>query len=294
MSGCEQKKDVHPCIVGLRDATVGAVAASTECVVSNPLLAIKYRLQQGQSLAEIRYSVRFLYTGYGLNVASTAPPLAIQFAADRLFKRLLPEHSAAPVASALLAGAVSAYANSPIELVQLHMQDQVQEALQRDRYATISHITMRQTVRDLLAHADGHALLLRGVVPKAFREAGFGVGLLWGNAVARDFIVQRGGSDCMATVGAPAFTGLWVALATHPFDTLSTKMQASCTVKKDRPKLPIVTMRHAFKVIYHDAQLRGLYSGVMPRVLFVATTIGIVDKVRGLLTTYTDRLLERD
>lgn len=274
-----------------RDVAVGTVAAGVECTVSHPLTTIKYRLQLGDKLQQINFNPRFLYTGFGLNIASMAPTTALQFGINGVFNNMLPEHPTKPMASAFGAGVCSAVASSPIELLVLHLLNE-----ERRRIAAGS-ITQKlgagQVLQALVTYGNGHRILMRGMQSKALRDGGFSAGLLWGNQEIKDYLQRAAVDGVAASLGATTVTGFGVVIITHPFDTISTVMQESCNVTSDGPrKEQITTMRQAAHIIYQQQKLRGFYKGAVPCYGFVTLAIGIMDNVKNSLTEYTDRLMK--
>lgn len=274
-----------------RDVTVGTIAATAECTVSHPLTAIKYRLQQGEMLRHINFNPRFLYTGLGLNVASMAPATALQFGVDGWLKKMLPRsHAATPIVSAAGSGIFSAIVSSPIELFVVQLQN---EEILRRADATRPKLSARQVLQGLVTHGGGYRILLRGMLPKAFREAGFATGLLWANDEIKEYLKRTQRDGITATIGSVMITGLGVTLVTHPVDTLSTIMQECCNVTSDGPrKVQITTMGQAARILYKEGGVKRLYKGVEPRAIFVTFAIGFMDKARHDLTERMDRLME--
>lgn len=273
-----------------RDVTVGTIAAITECSVSHPLTTIKYRLQLGDKLSHMNFNPRFLYTGFGLNIASMAPTTALQFGLDGVFKQMLPEHPMKPMASSIGAGICSAVASSPIELLMLHLQNE--EKRRRAAGGIKPKLGTRQILQGLVSHT-GYRVLLRGMLPKGLRDGGFSGGVLWANGEIKAYLQRASADGIAASLGASIITGFGVTMVTHPFDTISTVMQGSCNVTSDVPrKEQITTMRQAARIIYQQHKLREFYRGFVPRFGFVTLAVGIMDKVKSDLTEYTDRLME--
>jgi hypothetical protein len=290
MRAMDNNNNTNSMLTFARDVTVGTIAATTECTVSHPLTIIKYRLQQGDKLRQINFNTRFLYTGFGLNIASMAPTTALQFGIEGVFKKLLPDHPSKPMLSACGAGICSAVVSSPIELMVVHLQNEEKRRLATD--ATKPKLTAHQIIRGLVLYG-GYPVLSRGMLPKALREGGFATGLLWGNGKIKDYLQRAVGNGVAATIGASLVTGLGVTVVTHPFDTISTIMQEGCNVTSSAPrKQQVTTMRQAARTIYQQGKLRGFYKGFAPRVIFVTTAIGVMDKVRHDLTAYANRLME--
>lgn len=86
----------------------------------------------------------------------------------------------------------------------------------------------------------------------------------------------------MAYIGAGAATGLVVATATHPVDTIKTRMQA------DYKRTTIKTMRDAVRTIYAERGFAGFFSGVAPRAVRAGLAIPLIGTIKQKLSNATD------
>lgn len=255
-----------------RNVACGSITGATEVGLNQPLIRIKNELQQSkaismkerlQQLGKLVRVPRELYRGFGVNAGCMGPVTAIQIATSAGLKTVMPGDDAATSAfRSFLGGVASGLACNSVELVIIQ-----QGVLKED-----ARTTMR-----MLFDQGGYPIFARGMVPKVLRDGGFGVGFLSTYPWLEDRIRAATESDVMATAGATLGAGLGTTVVTHPFDTLSTRMQADSTGEK------IKGMCDAFKQLCKENGLKGLYAGVVPRGTRVALAIVVMNKTKTFL-----------
>ena len=222
-----------------------------------------------QQSKKVSLDPRILYRGFGVNVACMAPTTAIQISVNKTLEEKFARNDVlSTTLRAFAAGAISALASSPTELIVLTQQNEGKNAY--------------KTIRGLISQ-EGLAVLSRGFVAKSLRDGGFGVGFLsmypWLNNKIRNSVIDN---EPLALIGAGVIGGAGTAIATHPFDTISTRMQADYKQKN------IKSFRQAIKTIYITEGLPAFFKGVTPRGTRVALAIPLMHSVKQYLTTLTD------
>lgn len=180
-----------------------------------------------QQSLHIPRDLRILYRGYVANVANMASATAIQFAMEDQFKSLIGSTSSgagivAAVCPAIGAGAVSGLAVGPIELCMTQQQ----------RYGGSAVFTVTNMVRS--------SSTMRGVAPAMVREAVYAGGYLGLCPVIESHLQTRQGMRHeYAAVCAAIIAGVTSSMASHPFDTIKTRIQGTPF------ETPSMTMRQA-------------------------------------------------
>jgi Mitochondrial carrier protein. len=254
----EQKEFMH-------NVAIGSVTGVAEVMVNQPLMCIKNMLQQGKIIS---LRPRILYRGFGINATCIAPTTALLIATDKALEAIAPGADIkTSAARAFGAGFISTLASSPTELVILIQQNEGKSA-----YKTIKNLIDQKGIR----------VISRGMVSKSLREGGFGVGFLsmypWlKNSIHHNLI----DNEAIALPLAGVIAGAGTVVATHPFDTISTCMQA------DYKSEQVKTMRQATQRIYEQYGMRGFYKGVVPRGTRVAVAIPLMDEIQRYLSKTT-------
>jgi hypothetical protein len=216
-----------------------------------------------QMLGKLVSSPRELYRGFGVNAGCMGPVTAIQIATNEGLKKVIAgEDVVSSSFRGFLSGFASGLACNSVELVIVQ-----QGILKKDA---------REVVQ-ILMEKGGYPIFARGVVPKMFRDAGFGVGFLSTYPWLEEHIRASTGSDALATAGATLGAGLGTTVVTHPFDTISTRMQADSTGEK------IKGMKDIFKQVCKENNFKGLYAGVVPRGTRVGLAIVVMNKTKSFL-----------
>jgi hypothetical protein len=123
---------------------------------------------------------------------------------------------------------------------------------------------------------------MRGWIPTALREGAFTTGYLVAFPMLEAAIKSKVDNAAVSYVGAGVATGLVVATATHPVDTIKTRMQA------DYAKTTIKNMRDAVKMIYAERGVAGFFLGVAPRAIRAGLAIPLIGTIKKKLSKQTD------
>lgn len=241
---------------------IGSVAGMTEVLVDQPLIYCKNMLQQGQ---KISLDPRVLYRGFGVNISCMVPTTALQIAANSALEDIIPGiDTSTMMLRAFGAGALSALTSTPTELI----------VLQQQNAGTSTRVTIQNFIEQ-----QGYGVLYRGVSPKALRDGVFCVGYLSLYPVLKNEIrATYIDSDPMAMLIAGMSAGVVTAVASHPFDTVATLMQADYARKQN------VTMLQTASALYRQNGAKGFFKGVVPRGTRVAMAIPLMNEVQQRLT----------
>lgn len=255
----------------MENSAIGSVAGATEVIAEGQLLTSAKNILQrieGKSIGEkfdrfiavIKEDPKILYRGFGVNMACMIPTTAAQIATDKKLEDLLPgKDLTTSIERAYIAGSLSACFISPTEMMALH-----QQLGKKNAYQTFKQLNAdKRTIEKM-------ATMYRGLGPKMHRDGPFGAALLAGYPWMKKKYQQYTSDDLVTTIGAGMTVGGGVAVATHPFDRVSTFMQMD--YKKQQAK----TMWDAFKTIYKQKGFGGFYAGVLPRALRAAFAVPII------------------
>jgi predicted MFS family arabinose efflux permease len=241
---------------------IGSVAGITEVLINQPLIYVKNTLQQRK---KIIFHPSIWYRGFGVNIACMVPTTAVQISTNKVLEDVFCDASVkAAMLRSLSAGALSALVSNPIELVILHQQNDGKAA-----YPTIKNLTARQ----------GLSGLYRGLSPKMLRDGLFGVGFLsmyplLESKIRATFIDDKSLAFIMAGVA----TGAMTAVVSHPFDTISTFMQA------DYNKEQVATTAQTIRTIYARDGYSGFFKGVSPRGARIMLAIPLMNAVQSYMS----------
>ena len=248
-----------------QNLAIGTVASAADITVNQPFFYIKNMLQQDKKFFEIPlHDPRILYRGSCINFIRLAPTSAVQISVNELLRDLIPgERFSVASARAFTAGISCTLIGAPLEVIILHMQNK--------------NLRPAASMQDLIREG-GYRCFMRGIVPKMMRGGGFGIGFLAIYPEAEKLLYTATDNRACATLGAGAIGGATIAAATHPFDTVATRMQA------DYKGVHLRTLRQAFSTIYNAAGVGGFYQGVIPRAFLVASAITIMNTVKSTLS----------
>jgi len=252
------------------NSVIGGATGTIEVLATQPFLYGKNKLQQGQSLKEIIKEVslhfRMLYRGCGISIVNMAPTTAIQITTHRALHTLFSDDDLiSSTLCSFASGTVSALASTPTELVILHQQNNGQSAY--------------QTVRKIVA-TQPYSVLYRGVTPKAFREGLFTIGFFsLYPSIKNQVHAHVIDNNAAAVFIAGASTGLFTSVISHPFDTISTIMQADYERKNS------TTMLQTAQHIHKKHGYRGFSKGATLRSLNIALSIPIMTQAQQTLNT---------
>ena len=252
-----------------KDVLTGSVAGFAEGFTGVPFSYFKNMLQQGAEWKHLSLDPRLFYRGFPVNAFCMVPTTALQVAVDKALETTMPSNDSVwAIMRALTAGAVSAVTSTPTEMLVLHQQNQ--------------GTSLAVTARELVARGSLSSLW-RGGMPKAFRDAGFAAGFLALYPRVKEEVQAATGSDTAAAFGAAITAGTITAFVTHPFDTISTCMQA------DPDKQKVAGVLDAVGEAYKHGGLKGFYRGLIPRTTRVALALCVMGEVKEELSNLLNK-----
>lgn len=237
----------------LRNIGIGSIAGIIEVVTTQPLIYIKNMLQQKKSIS---FKPKIMYRGFGVSIASMGPTTAIQIATNKALESVIDgDDETAKIKRAFCAGALSATASTPIELIILKQQNSGKKVF--------------PAIKQLL-HEAGPRVAGRGLAANAVRDGGFTVGYLILFPLIKKSIKPYLDNEVAVTIVGGGITGVATAIATHPADTVKTILQ------RDYKRKRIRHIWDAVKTIYKNDGIKGFYKGVIPRATRAALAIPII------------------
>jgi len=200
----------------VEEAAIGAACGSLEVFIMQPTVYWKNELQQGRFDFRRAITPRYAYRGTLVSAASIAPITAIQFSVNgsctHAFSSSLP-----PITTALLsgmaAGAVSAFVQSPCQLLEINQQKHGGSVFSIARRVVSTH---------------GLLSMWRGWSLTAVREGLFCCCYLSTAPLLSHAARTRSSlGDTSSSVAAAVAAGSLGAVLTHPADTLKTRLQGN-------------------------------------------------------------------
>ncbi|KAH9253053.1 hypothetical protein BASA81_008959 [Batrachochytrium salamandrivorans] len=279
LSGCRRASSSltpcwTPCGSVFESASVGHCSAinSSSSTMILPLRSTTSRGTMWYMLSIFRNDgVGALWRGLTPTLIMSIPSTAIYLIGyDLLRERLGTSLSfvGAESYSPLLAGAfariVSATVISPIELIRTRMQ-----AGNNGMLDIIGGISRNVAL-------GGPRSLFRGLLPTLWRDVPFSA-IYWvgyENIKKRVAILDDQGyvaNELAASFTSGSISGMISAIVTHPFDVIKTLQQVSHTAETTAPSII-----SSFKGVLLQSGWRGLFTGVVPRVVKVAPACGIM------------------
>lgn len=171
-----------------------------------------------------------------------------------------------PVVSGGFARTFAATTISPLEMIRTKMQSK-----------RLSHLEVRQAIRSLIKN-EGIFSLWRGLSATILRDVPFSC-IYWANY---EFMKKRLGQkelNFASSFTFGAIAGAIAAVITLPFDVVKTHRQIELgemqIISNKQKSNPSKTRDILFK-IYRQNGLRGLFSGIVPRVIKVAPACAIM------------------
>jgi hypothetical protein len=244
---------------------VGAVGGALETCLQMPVLTYKFCLQEGRALPT---SIPGWYRGVAVQASIVAPITAIQFMCNGILQNAFlslrsrndnntvdgtttnpaPLSDGETILAAAGAGAISAIAYSPVDLLTIQ-----QQKLQLDLWGTTKTVVQQY----------GFSGLYRGFYASVGREALYTAGYLGFAPV----ITARSVNDAqylsdrplMASIVGACTAGTLAAITTHPIDTAKTCIQSDMTGTTWTST--IGTMQTLVRV----GGISSLYRGMVPR-----------------------------
>lgn len=250
------------------NALIGSAAGAGEALFNQPAISAKNALQQKRPLGEFIKSPALLYSGLGVNLLSVVPSTAAQMGISHALKEVMPSDDTVtgmPIALARngLAGVGAALLCNPSELVIINQQN----------WKTGAWPTMQRLYRE-----NGMSVAMRGYTAKAGRESIFCAGFLAAYPLIKEKLKSNYGLDGLAgTVAATTVVGPVIGVATHPFDTISTRMQADPSEKQFKG------FWDTARKIWAQGGLRGYGAGLLPRIVRIKIAIPLMSEISNRL-----------
>ncbi|KAJ1349794.1 hypothetical protein KIN20_005448 [Parelaphostrongylus tenuis] len=217
-----------------------------------PLDTIKTRLQSKQGFRAAG-GFSSLYSGIGPVAVGSAPGSALFFLNYRLLNGLFADESTlCHAVSASIAEAVACVVRVPSELIKQRLQ------------ASVDGRGLREVCQDI--YRSGRLFgFYRGYLGTIAREIPFSVieFPLW--EFLKRTVASRKGTDCSPLEGAAcgSIAGCFAAAATTPLDVVKTRIMLSNSQKSP-------TILWTLKEVYSNGGILALFSGITPRVLWIA------------------------
>lgn len=235
----------------------GAFGGALETCLQMPVLTYKFCLQEGRALPT---TIPGWYRGVAVQAGTVAPITAIQFMFNGIFQSALLSRRGGnsttdrtlsdgeTILAAAGAGAVSAIAYSPVDLLTIQ-----QQKLQMDLWGTTRTLVQQY----------GFGGLYRGFSACVAREALYTAGYLGFAPVITARLVQDSPylSDrpLMASILGACTAGTLAAITTHPIDTAKTCIQSD--MQGTTWKSTMGTMQ----TLLQEGGIASLYRGMLPR-----------------------------
>eukprot|EP00879_Flechtneria_rotunda_P002437 GHRR01002634.1.p1 GENE.GHRR01002634.1~~GHRR01002634.1.p1 ORF type:complete len:288 (+),score=56.02 GHRR01002634.1:321-1184(+) len=263
-------------VTPLEHTMIGAVGGVMEVCLMQPMVAFKNALQEGRPLPSLTNPLA-LYRGLLINCGSIAPITASQFGTNRFMERLLTQRTGQELSSlgrfgcAAVAGTVSALVASPTELIIIQQQKKCTPLLQE-----VKHFAQTYPVYSAF----------RGLWPCMGRETLYAAGYLGLCPILYDKLQNNGAfkdspGSAMAIAGVVG--GVFAASASHPFDTIKTRMQAHMYSKPE-----YLTWTSTAQTIYTEGGLLRFWRGLLPRMTRIIAATFILINVRATAVTYLE------
>jgi hypothetical protein len=249
----------------IKSVLIGSGAGAAEVVVNQPTVFFKNALQQQKDVFSlVKESPGLLYEGLGVNAVCMIPTTAAQIAVSTMLKGVMPDDDLKTAAARnALAGASSALLSNPSELVIINQQNRRTNA--------------RDTARNLYRQ-HGMSVGLRGYIAKAGRDSVFCSGFLTAYPAVKEKIKQSSGLDGFASgLAATAVVGPVTAVVSHPFDTISTRMQADASKKQFQGFFDTA------KQVCKKEGVQSLLAGLLPRKARILVAIPLMSGVSAVL-----------
>lgn len=256
---------------------IGAAAAVSACVITEPILFFKNFFQQQKSVADLKkkfaeqknilQKLKIPYRGLFVNTSISVPAIALENVAyeqlsEEMKKTQLSNVSQNVIAS-LGAGLVITSIFTPREVMVINQQNSGGNFIQ---------------ISKKIFNEQGLFKFWRGITPINIRNSSFAVNLFMVSPAIKKELSQYVNNPFALSLFSGITAGSFSALLTHPFDTVKTFMQADF---KSGGTLK------SFKYLYNledpnthkKLKLRSLYRGLGWRIMGVAcsmTTIGFM------------------
>ncbi len=238
----------------VRDIGVGTLASIAEVAVDQPFVTGKNMKQQGMPIS---LNPKKLWSGGPANALGLIPVTAIQVVGTNQLSQLHPfgedAQDANRLVAATLAGGTSGFVAGPSEMVMLKQQNSGSNIL----------VAAKKVGR----------YCGTGLLATICRDAGFTAGYLGLRPIFKKNIEDTISNSFMLNVASGVAAGVPAALATHPFDTAKTMMQAN-------PELKLSMLQ-----ILRTTKPRILYNGGWFRTARVGAAVTIMGYITEKLSS---------
>ncbi|MEW5318667.1 MAG: hypothetical protein WDW38_009872 [Sanguina aurantia] len=210
-----------------------------------------------------------------------APITASQFGTNKLMQTAVlgGSHRSADelttfqrIGCAATAGAASAFIASPSELIIIQQQKSG-----RSLMAEISSVVSQH----------GVSVMARGITPAIGRETLYAMGYLGLFPVLEGVLDERlkgkGLPESTSMIAAGLTGGVFAAMASHPFDTCKTRMQAFMYSKPEYR-----TFSSTAATIYKEGGVFSFWKGITPRMSRIVAATFILNATRNKAVAWID------
>ncbi|KAH9841662.1 S-adenosylmethionine transporter [Rhodofomes roseus] len=247
----------------VQSLVAGGLAGTSVDLLFFPIDTIKTRLQSSQGFVRAG-GFNGIYKGVGSVVVGSAPGAAVFFCTYDTLKRTLPlAENLAPVTHMLSASAGEVAAcliRVPTEVIKTRMQTSTYGSLAGSSFAAARLVLSQEGLRGFYR---GYATTVMREIP--FTSIQFPLyellKLRLSQALGRRPLHAYEAAVCGSIAGGVA------AALTTPLDVLKTRVMLDMrdTAKQSMPSIPA-----RLKQIYVSEGLRALFSGVVPRTLWIS------------------------
>lgn len=276
----------------IKEGTIGGIAGGLEPLATQPLINLKILEQQqdknsrgtlpnGKNLREIlpmvRANPKILYRGLPIHIVSAAPATSVQIGFEGIVKEKIPSDDFCSVtARNTILGCFSALTCNGTEFVIA-------------RQNGVSHSAI-QIIKKL--HKDhGPAVFARGFLAKAARDSIYCTGFLtyypYMKAIIENYLNSCNGTGSLSVLNGPLTTimascivGIPTAIVSHPFDTLSTRLQSDLGNKDIVGYRDVVNLARKEK----EGLVSFLYRGCRTRATLITVAIPLITSLKDALT----------
>ncbi|GBF91836.1 hypothetical protein Rsub_04941 [Raphidocelis subcapitata] len=258
-------------VTPLEHTAIGAGAGMLEVIVMQPMVAFKNALQEGRPLPRTPIA---LYRGLVINCCSMAPITASQFGTSRMLEQAITRYtgnditSAGRFVSAAAAGSVSALIGSPTELIIIQQQKKLTPLVQEAKHFFSTYPATS---------------IYRGLAPCIGRETLYAAGYLGLCPVLYDTLREKDYSPSTSMIASGIIGGVFAAAASHPFDTVKTRMQAYMYSKPE-----YLTSAATARTIYAEGGPLNFWRGLLPRMTRIIGATFLLINVRAAVVGYLE------
>lgn len=254
----------------------GAMAGLSVDLALFPLDTIKTRLQSEKSFLKSG-GLRGIYSGIGSVSVGSMPGAALFFTTYELVKACANPHAKQ---SQLTAVHMVAASTGEIAACLVRVPTEVVKSRAQATSNSKSVNIFTQTVK-----SEGFRGLYRGYFSTVMREIPFSLIQfpLWEYLKHKWAEKSNGKLYAWQSSLCGAFSGTVAAAVTTPLDVAKTRIMLA----EANTSVASGSITHALNVVYKEKGIKGLYAGVIPRVMWIsiggAIFLGIYDKTKSVL-----------